>query len=324
MCTSILMNAKKALFGRNMDIDFPLSCSVVITPRRFPFPFRLIPAIKEHYAIIGMGMVRDNYPLYFEAANECGLAAAGLNFPGNAFYDKEACEGKTNISPFELIPYLLSQCNSLAQARELLSKIHLTDINFSSDMPLSPLHWHIASCEGSIVYEVTRDGARIYDNTANVMTNNPTFDFHLKNLGNYLNLTPKEPCGSFSEAGVNSFAAGLGSVGLPGDFSSPSRFVKSAYLLENTMRYERESADICQMFHILSSVEMVKGSVINHAGVSDITVYSACIDLDEGIYCYRTYDNSTAFAVDMKREKLDTSEPIIYPVSNEERINIVN
>ncbi len=309
MCTSFLMNKKSALFGRSMDIPYALGGAVVITPRNYEIRLRREPSVGSHYAIIGMGFVMEDYPLYFEAQNEKGLVMSGLNFPGNAYYSDEEKTDKINIAPFEIIPFVLSQCASLSEAVELLGNIHLLNINFKEALPLSPLHWHIADKGGSAVFEVTRSGARIFDNPVKVMTNNPTFDFHLANLGNYLNLTPYEPKGLFEGVGVKPFATGLGGVGLPGDFSSASRFVKTAYLLSAS---PEEDCDVSQAFHILSAVSMLKGSVMTDSGEKDMTEYTAVMDMEEGVYYYRTYGNSRISAVSLKNAELDGKELIPF------------
>ena len=311
MCTSILMRGEKPLFGRNMDLYYELDCSVVITPRRYPFNFRIEGDFEDHYALIGMAVVKNGYPLYCEAVNEHGLSVAGLDFPGNAFYSEDLVKEKANVSPFELIPWILMQCRTLDDAAALIEKTHITAINFSKDIPLSPLHWHIADAGGSLVFEVTREGARIYKNNVNVMTNNPTFGFHLENLANYLNLTPGEASGAFEGAGIKPFSFGLGSVGLPGDSSSASRFVRAAYLLNNSVC---EDDSLSQFFHLLSSLAMVRGSVITPKGLFDMTAYSCCIDLLERVYYYTTYNNDRISAVKMRREYLEGGELIIFPL----------
>lgn len=321
MCSSILMRGKTPFFGRNMDLYYDIDSSVVITPRNFLLEFRSANEIKEHYAMIGMGMVRDGYPLYFEAANEHGLAVSGLDFPGNAYYSEEMDSERKNISPFELIPWVLSRCRSLEEAKILLMKTHITAIALSPEIPLSPLHWHIADGSGSFVFEVTRRGQTIYDNPANVMTNNPPFDFHLANLAHYLNLKTENAENPLSERGIRPFSLGLGSFGLPGDFSSASRFVKAAYLLAC---HECEGDEPAQLFHLLDSVAMVKGSVVTPDGDHDITAYSCAIDLSRGIYYYKTYFNSRINALTMKNIPLDGRELGIYQIDNKQDIRFVN
>ena len=119
MCTAITYHTRDHYFGRTLDLEYNYQEQVTVTSRNYEFRFRRKGGTERHYAIIGMATVVDGYPLYYEAANECGLAMAGLNFPGNAYYAPVA-EGKDNIAPFEFIPWILAQCKSLGEARELL------------------------------------------------------------------------------------------------------------------------------------------------------------------------------------------------------------
>lgn len=299
MCTSIFMKGNVPLFGRNMDLYYELDFSVVTTPRNYPLYFRMAGKLMRHHAMIGMAVVKDDYPLYCEAANEHGLYMAGLDFPENAYYSPEPDEKKTNISPFELIPFVLGQCKDLAEAVKLISDIHITAVPFADNMPLSPLHWHIADKNSSVVFETTEHGSRIYDNPVNVMTNNPPFDFHLTNLAHYLGLSNKNPENELEGLGIKPFSFGFGGIGLPGDFSSASRFVKAAFLLRNSVCGEDTESRLSQFFHILSALAMVRGSVKAKDGANDITVYSCCIDAQNGVYYYNTYGNSRITAVRM-------------------------
>lgn len=297
MCTSIAMKTKSFYFGRNMDWDQEFDEHVVITPGNFPVAFRKAGSLLSHYALYGMAAVVGGYPLYAEAANEKGLCMAGLNFPGNAFYAKTLEDGKTGLAPFELIPWLLGQCASVAEAKQMLSSVQLLDIPFSEALPLSPLHWHIADATGSLVLEATENGTCVYENPAGVLTNNPPFPFHLTNLAQYLNLTADTPENVFSAAGVRPFGKGLGSVGLPGDFSPASRFVKASYLLFHTPQEKNEEESVSHFFHLLDAVAMPDGSVASAGKRNYITTYSSCISAGEGIYYYKTCTNNQLTAV---------------------------
>ena len=123
MCTAATYKTKDFYFGRTLDYEFSYGDEVTITPRNFEFKFREVDDIKSHYAIIGMAFVTEDYPLYYDAINEKGLAIAGLNFVGNAHY-KEKQEGKDNVAQFELIPWILSQCSNVNEARNLIEKMN--------------------------------------------------------------------------------------------------------------------------------------------------------------------------------------------------------
>ncbi|MBE6538597.1 MAG: choloylglycine hydrolase family protein [Ruminococcaceae bacterium] len=324
MCTSIFMKGDVPLYGRNMDLYYELDFRVVTTPRNYPFYFRMAGKLKCHHAMIGMAVVKDGYPLYCEAANEHGLYMAGLDFPDNAYYSPEPDGEKINISPFELIPFILGQCKDITEVKEILSRVNVTAVPFDDDMPLSPLHWHIADRKGSVVFETTERGQHIYDDPVNVMTNNPPFDFHLLNLAHYVGLSNKNPESDCEGIGINPFSFGFGAVGLPGDFSSSSRFVKASFVLGNSVCESDAESRISQFFHVLSSVAMPRGSVEARDGANDVTVYSCCIDAEHGVYYYNTYGNVSISAVRMKEDELLGDELLQYNVSITPEIKFLN
>jgi len=321
MCTSIALKTRDFYFGRNLDLECSFGEQVVITPRDYPLEFRKAGAISRHYAIIGMATVMENYPLYAEAANEKGLCMAGLNFPGNAFYPESAEPGKQMISPFELPLWLLGRCENLRQAKETLNQTALVSIPFSAKIPLSPLHWHIADETGSIVLESTRDGMKIYENPVGVMTNNPTFDFHLTNLRQYLNLTNCYPENRMDkDLQLTPFGVGFGAMGLPGDFSPASRFVRAAFLKAHAQGEEGEMGSIGQFFHLLSGVSMMDGLVETPNGKFEKTSYSCCINASKGIYYYTTYENRQITGIDLRKEKLESKELKIFSLNRKQKI----
>ena len=313
MCTSIALNGEGFYFGRNLDLEYSFGERAVITPRRYPFVFRQGGRMERHFAMVGMAAVEEGYPLYAEAANEKGLCMAGLNFPGNAFYP-EAEEGeRANISPFELIPWILGQCASVKEARAVLRDTRLAAIPFSRSLPLTPLHWHIADRNESIVLEPMREGMRIYENPAGVTTNNPPFDFHMTNLHQYLNLTTDYPGNRFSDGiALEPFGVGLGSIGLPGDFSPASRLIKAAFLRFNSVQGTGEEESVSRFFHLLDAVAMPDGIVRTQDGRYEKTAYSCCMDAEKGIFYYKTYTNSRLTAVHMNRENLDGESLAVF------------
>ena len=323
MCTAITFKTKDHYFGRNLDLEYSYSEAVTITPRRFPLPFRCVNAMDRHYAMIGIATVEDGYPLYYDATNEKGLSMAGLNFPGNAVY-KRKITGVDNITPFEFIPWVLGQCTNLTEAETLLSRTNLVNISFSDSLPLSPLHWIIADSERSIVVESMANGLRIYDDPIGVLTNNPPFDYHMQNLKNYLHLTRDEPTNRFAPGiDLTPYSRGMGAIGLPGDLSSSSRFIKAAFTKLNSVSGDSEAESISQFFHILGSVAQQNGCV--RVGESfEKTVYSSCCNTDQCIYYYTTYDNSQITGVKLYGEDLDGSTLSSYPIIFEQQIRIVN
>ena len=296
MCTAVNFGS---YFGRNLDLEKSYGERVVITPKNYAFNMRTLPPIRSHFAMIGMATVVQDYPLYYEATNEKGLSMAGLNFPENACY-KPFDEDKDNVTPFELIPYILGKCESVRDAEKILEGISLVSLNFSETLPLSPLHWIICDKEKSITVEPLKVGLRVLENPYGVLTNNPTFDYHLMNIHNYMQLHEGFAENRISpEREFDNYSLGMGALGLPGDYSSASRFVRAVFIKEKSPSFESEVENVSHFFHILGGVAMPKGCVMTRDGEFEYTRYSSCCNADKGIYYYTTYDNSTVTAVDM-------------------------
>jgi choloylglycine hydrolase len=324
MCTAANYKTKNHYFGRTFDYEMSYNERVIVTPRNFTFPFRKVDDIESHYAMIGIGTVINDYPLYYDATNEKGLSMAGLNFPGNADYKPES-EGMENVSPFEFIQWILAQCADVNEAEKFLKKLNLVKIHFSEQLPLTPLHWIISDRNKSIVVESVKEGLKIYDNPVGVLTNNPPFDMQMFQLNNYRGLSKQNPENSFSkELNLESYSRGMGAMGLPGDLSSASRFVKVAFTKMNSFSGDTESESISQFFHILGSVEQQRGCVLVGDNQYEITIYTSCCNTDKGIYYYTTYENSQITGVDMHKENLEADELIIYPLVQGQQINMIN
>ncbi len=325
MCTAVCYHTKNHYFGRNLDLEFSYNETVTIVPRNYAFNFRQIDALPSHHALIGMAYVVDNYPLYYDAINEKGLGMAALNFVKNADYKPIAAD-KDNLASFEFIPYILGQAATLAEARALLDRVNLAAIDFSDQLPASQLHWMISDGEKSLVVESVKDGLKVYDNPVGVLTNNPPFDQQLFSLNNYRALSPYQPDNHFSsQIDLELYSRGMGSLGLPGDMSSNSRFVKAAFTRLNSLCPDpSESASISQFFHILASVEQPNGLTHIKDDQFEYTIYSSCGNLEEGIYYYTTYENSQITGVNLHHEDLDGTELVNYPLVHGQQIAMTN
>ncbi|WP_322135013.1 choloylglycine hydrolase [Antiquaquibacter oligotrophicus] len=316
---------KDHYFGRNLDLEVSYHEAVTVTPRNFPLTFRRLPPLDSHYAMVGMATSAADYPLYYDAVNEKGLGMAGLAFAGNADYKEEA-KGRTNVTPFEFIPWVLGQFDSVDQVEEALADISLVNIPFSESFPLSPLHWIISDRERSLTVESVKEGLRVYVNPFGVLTNNPPFDVQQFTLNNYRNLSPYQPENTFApELPLDLYSRGMGAIGLPGDLSSSSRFAKAVFTKANSVTGDSESESISQFFHILGSVEQQRGCV--HVGDDDsfeITIYSSCCNTETGMYYYTTYENRQITAVDLHRENLEGDTLAVYPLVTGQQIFVQN
>ena len=197
MCTAATYQTRDFYFGRTLDYEFSYGEEIVVMPRRFPLSFRHMGNYSQHYALVGMAHVAEGTPLFYDAINEKGLGMAGLNFVGNADY-KSLVPGKDNVASFEFIPWILGQCANLEEAKQLLARMNLVSTPFAPSLPASQLHWLIADSTGAITVECVKEGLKVYDNLAGVMTNNPPFPAQMMNLNNFMHLSRKQPENHFS------------------------------------------------------------------------------------------------------------------------------
>ena len=324
MCTAATYKTNDFYFGRTLDYEFSYGDEVTITPRNYTFHFRKTGTLESHYAMIGMAYIAGNYPLYYDAVNEKGLGIAGLNFVGNADYKKEVND-KDNVAQFEFIPWILSQCATVKEAIASIERLNLIDEPFSKELPLAQLHWLIADRNEAITVESVKDGIHIYPNPVGVMTNNPPFEAQMFALNNYMHLSPKSPQNSFSDKlPLHTYSRGMGALGLPGDLSSQSRFIRVAFTKMNSVSGSSENESVSQFFHILGSVDQQRGCCDVGEGKYEITLYTSCCNTDKGIYYYTTYENHQITAVNMHNENLDGKNLIRYPLILGEQIKMQN
>ena len=323
MCTSISYTTKDHYFGRNLDMECSFGEKIIITPKNYSFKFKHLRENNEHFAMIGIGITKDDYPLYYEATNEKGLSMAGLSFKTSAVYNDFDID-KENVCVFELIPYILGNCSTVDEARERLEIINIVSTPFNEELQTTELHWMISDRDYSITVECVQDGLKIYYNPVHVLTNNPEFPMQMFNLNNYMSLTREEPETRFAEGfDFNKYSRGMGAFGLPGDLSSMSRFVRAAFTRLNSVCDDTEDDSISQFFHILQSVSQSNGCA--RAGDTfEKTIYSSCCNTDKGIFYYTTYHNNQISAIDIHRENLDNNQLIIYNLVNEQNINFHN
>ena len=292
MCTSISLPTRdgRHLFGRTLDLDAHFGEAVTLTPRRYPFSFRDCYPLTRHYALLGMAAIVDGYPLYAEAMNEKGLCMAGLRFAKSAVYAPCPREGRLNLAPWELIPYLLSTCATVAEARSALEDICVWDKPFSDTVGTAPLHWHMVDADathGGMILEITSLGMSIYPDDAGVLSNEPPYPDQL----NRLTALP--------------YLRG-DAVGLPGDYSSPSRFLRSATLRRWWTEQGRDCTGeaegggdfaLSQFFTVLGAVSPTAGAVMTPEGGCHRTLYTCCMDTGEGTYHYRTEGETSVSSV---------------------------
>lgn len=323
ICTAVKLKAEKAFFGRNLDVEFSFGEKLVFVPESFSMSFRNENEMSTHFSMVGTAAVFDKKPLFYDAVNEHGLYVAALSFCESAAYLPKK-EGFINLAPFEVIPFVLGRCSNAHQAKNLLKKVNVTNDEFSPELPNTPLHWFVADREGSFAAEPLSTGLSVTENPAEVLTNEPPLDFHLENLRNFTNLSPREGPSKFSEnLDLKPFSRGISAFGLPGDFSSASRFVKAVFVKENAVLSECESENATMLFHVLSSVAMPKGCLRLENGELEHTLCSTCAT-EDGKYYFKTAQNERPTLFDIKKEHPDSSVLKIFPMHRRADVLMLN
>ena len=324
MCTAVTFLDRDFYFGRTLDYERNFGEEVTLTPRQFPLSFRHLPTPERRYAMLGMAHVTEGFPLYYDGFNEKGLCCAGLNFVGYAHYESPQPDGK-NLCHFEVIPWLLCQCATVREAVAILEGSRIVDTPFSDRLPAAKLHWLLADRQETVVLESREDGLRILPNPVGVLTNDPPFETQMLWLANHMQLSPGVPENRLApETGLSPYCRGMGAIGLPGDLSSPSRFVRAAFTRSHAAPGGEESDRVGQFFHILGAVEQVKGCCQLSDGQQERTLYTCCCNASRGIYYYATYENRQITAIDLSLEDLDGSALVRYPLLTRQQIRVQN
>lgn len=249
-----------------MDLDCDFARTAVRAPRAFPLAGR-----SRHYAVAGVAQVREGIPYFAEGLNERGLYAAGLYFPDAVYAAK-------GMAPHVFMTSALALCASASEAARLLTN---TDISGEGvDGPAPPLHWMLADRTRTLVVERRAEGLFVHENAFGVLTNSPPFPFHADNMRQYMGLSASSPaCGWHP---LTPFGVGFGGIGLPGDGSPASRFVRAAFLRANA-----KGASLFDVFGILRSLAFPAGLARTERG-EERTLYSSVADADDGIFYYAT------------------------------------
>ena len=314
MCTGVRFSddAGNMFFGRNLDWSEGYGERVVITPRGYKYKSAFLGEISNSEALIGMGIVVQNVPLYFDCANEHGLAIAGLNFPGYAKYSEEPVDGKTNVSAYEFPLWVALNFKTVDEIEKVLPEVVLVAKPINEQDPVSELHWIIGDAKRSIVIEYTERGMEIFKNDVDVLTNQPGYGWHEENLRNYLNLFPQMPKEiRWEKAKMTAFGSGSLMRGLPGDYYSPSRFIRVAYLNTHYPTKTTEEENVSRLFHTLTGVAMIDGAAEMLDGKCEKTIYTGGYSSKTKTYYYNTYEDPAIKSVALKDHNLDSTEIIV-------------
>lgn len=316
MCTSVRFTDPEGnlYFGRNLDWTVGYGQEVFVTQRGFTHPGFMDGAMATRYAVTGMAIAPEGCPLYLDVMNEEGLGVAGLNFPGYASYADEPAEGKVNVPSYAFPLYIASQCKTVDEAEEALKDVLILNKPFNDQYEVALLHWIIADKNRAIVVEQEADGLHVYHDDLDVLANQPSFPYHRENVRSYLACTPEFPADArWREATLSPYGSGAGMRGIPGDYYSPSRFVRAAYLNANYPDQEGEDANVSRLFHTLGGVAMALGAAKVSDGDYEYTLYTSGFSGRTRTYYYSTYEDPRLRAFPMDDVALDGGQMVKAP-----------
>ena len=313
MCTAIYL--KEGLLGRTLDYERSFGEGVVFTPReRMP-----LGKAKNRYAMLGIGVIKGEYSLYFDGLNEWGLSGAALNFPGYAVY-KSAPESKEGVPSALLMSYALGLCRDVGEVREMLANISICSSS-AIGIQDSSLHWIFADKSGAITIEATERGLEVWDNPYGVMTNSPDLSYHKTRLADYMHLHSGYPENYLELTNLECYSRGMAAVGLPGDFSSSSRFVRAAFIRQNTISFDGANSAVLKMKSILSALSVPLGCVSSREGEAVSTRYLSVMDSENLVYYFSSYQS---FGLRGVRLCPEDRELKTYPVYQDDKVKMLN
>lgn len=329
MCTSIFTETKdnKHLLARTMDFSFPLDFNIVYLPRKNNWKSAADKGDHQSkYGVLGAGRALGTSYFLADGVNEHGLAIAELYLPQKAVYQKELENDKINLAPHEFITWALGEFKSISDLKKKLSKVNLFSVAAPIIDTITPLHWIITDTTGAcMVIEPTQKMLHLKENPVGVMTNTPLLEWHIENLSNYLNVRPKqyepEKFGSYTS---HAFSQGTGTLGLPGGYTPPERFVRAAFFKENIDQASTEVEAVTNATKILSTVQIPKGIVVTAEDKEDYSQYTGMMCNESKTYYYSDYHNTRISTVTMTDELLESDTPKIFAVDRTEDMNFLN
>ena len=316
MCTGIRFtdSAGAMYFGRNLDWTQGYGEQVVVTPpaAKVPAAFARPDDPEQGHTVIGMGIVVAGIPLYFDCGNDAGLAVAGLNFPQSAHYAAEPQAGAVNVAAYEFPYWIARTFASIDEVRQAMANVTVVAKPVTEQLPVANLHWIVGDATGSIVIECMADGARVWEDDVDVLTNEPDFGWHRQNLRNYLMLTDTLPAhATWDAAELTPFGSGVGVQGLPGDYGGPARFVRAAFVNSHYPEQTGEQANVTRLFRTLGAAAVPDGVALMADGAFEKTLYTSCFSASTLTYYHATYDDPAIRAYPLAACDLAGTAPII-------------
>lgn len=339
-CTGITLKAQDGaiVFGRTMEWgSFDLRSRLVVVPRGYEFRSRLEGGMmgiawKSRFGMVGLDAVEKDYIL--DGMNEKGLAVNLFYHPGFAEYQvAEPGNLGRSIGPLDLPQYLLSKSSTVDEVRAALAAVKVVNVMEPTIGIAPPIHLIATDSSGkAIVIEFAKGEVQVFDAPLGVITNAPTYDWHLTNLRNYLNLSPVAlPAKNVEEMNFAPLGGGSGMIGLPGDFTPPSRFVRAVAFTQSARQTATGPETFYELFRILDNFNIPLGSAEGEGseqtrGMRGSTIWTTAYDMKNLVMEYHTMHNRRVRQVDLK--KIDFSKPktlvrMLLDLKKEQDIEVV-
>lgn len=334
MCTGIRLSASdnSVIHARTMEFAVDVESNVIVSPRGFARKGTTLDgkaglAWKTKYANVGANAL--GMPIVVDGLNEMGLAIGLFYFPGYAGYMAyDPAKADKTLAPWELGSWILDNCASVSQVRRAIGDVVVADVVLEQWKFVPPVHFVVHDVTGeSIVIEYVGGKLNIHENPLGVMSNSPTFDWHMTNLNNYVNFSmTNAPAQEIGGVPLIAFGQGSGMLGLPGDFTPPSRFVRAAAFSHSVLPSKTGRDAVIQAFHILNQFDIPKGAARDHEKdehgnvLADYTIWTSASDLKAKQFHFRTYENSQIRMVDLTKVDLDAKDLVTFSMTGSEVI----
>jgi choloylglycine hydrolase len=330
-CTGIRLKPKdgSVIYARTLEFGLNLQSNVVVIPRNMRFTgtapgYQAGIRWQTKYAMAGanaFGMTQIT-----DGLNEKGLAIGIFYMPGHAKYQAiDAAHVHQSLASWELPLYLLSNCTTVKEAVAAASSVWVSNVLLKGVDFVPAFHYvvHDAGAKCAVL-EYVNGKLKIYDSPFGVVTNAPYFDWHMTNLSNYINLSVNNvPSKNIFGTTITGLGQGSGMLGLPGDFTPPSRFVRAVAFSQSALPVATAREGVLQAFHILNQFDIPKGAareIANGKTWSDYTLWTSASDLKNHRYYFHTFDSRRIRMVDLNRMDLNAKEIRTFPMNEKEVI----
>ena len=316
MCTSLTFHSSHMFLARTMDYAYDLKSEPIAIPRNYRIPCMAQDYVETKYGFMGTGGEHTGLEVS-DGVNERGLAIAQLYYPNEAVYADAPEPGMTNRSPHECIMWVLGTLTSVSELREAIGRVNVVGLPVPNiSRVVLPLHFIVTDRSGVTVVVESEDGTlRVKDDPVGVLTNSPELEWHVKNLNNYPGVQPVNHAGQHVDGHeIKPFGQGSGSLGLPGGFTPPERFVRTVFQRAWAEKNTDPSESVNTILHILNGVTITRGVNVMRDGRDDYTQYRSVLDVTELTYYYNPYDSQALYTIRLTDELIRGSKPVRFPV----------